>query len=186
MPSTWFMILSPAVFPSVNGRHDLNQWTISPGYAICKHPEALMAAMQQTGSFIAYSEKRDSMLYTPEMSRRGRAIELWASLKVLGKSGIEELVDGLCARAQQVAEQLKAEGFQVLNEVVFDQVLVTGKTPGQTGRFLKHLRQSGEAWCGGANWHGQPVIRISVCSWATTPADIERLVTALVTARERS
>jgi glutamate/tyrosine decarboxylase-like PLP-dependent enzyme len=124
------------------------------------------------------------MLYTPEMSRRGRAVELWATLKILGRSGVEELVDGLCARAQQAAEQLKAEGFHVLNDVVFNQVLVAGDTPEQTGVLLKGLQESGEAWCGGANWHGQPVIRVSVCSWATTEKDIDRLVAALVAARQ--
>lgn len=170
---------------SVDGHKTLNT-PYDSGIVLCRHPEMLAAAMQATGSYILYSENRDGMLYTPEMSRRSRAVELWATLKVLGRSGVEELVDGLCARAQQAAGQLKAEGFQVLNEVVFNQVLVAGDTPAQTNALLKHIQQSGEGWCGGGNWHGQPVIRISVCSWATTSKDIDRLIAAFVVARQQA
>jgi glutamate/tyrosine decarboxylase-like PLP-dependent enzyme len=168
---------------SVDGHKTLNT-PYDSGIIICKHPEALVAAMQQTGSYIIYGENRDGMLYTPEMSRRGRAIELWATLKILGKRGVEELVDGLCDRAQQFAAQMRAEGFEILNDVVFNQVLVTCGTPEKTAATLKSLQQSGECWCGGARWHDKPVIRVSVCSWATTSEDINRTVAAFVKARQ--
>ena len=125
------------------------------------------------------------MVYTPEMSRRSRAIELWATLKFFGKSGIEELVDGLCARAMQFAERLAAEGFRVLNQVVFNQVLIACDSAEETNATLLNIQKSGECWCGGATWKDEPVIRVSVCSWATTPADVERSVAAFVTAREK-
>jgi glutamate/tyrosine decarboxylase-like PLP-dependent enzyme len=153
---------------------------------LCRHPEALVGAMQNSGSYIVYSQNRDSMLYTPEMSRRSRGIELWATLRTLGRSGIEELVDLLCARAGQAAVQLRAAGFHILNDVVFNQVLVAADTPGQTAAMVPLIQQSGECWCGGAQWHGQPVIRISVCSWATTEEDIDRLSAAFVTARDKA
>ena len=167
---------------SVDGHKTLNT-PYDSGIVLCKHPEVLSAAMQATGSYIIYGENRDGMLYTPEMSRRSRSIELWATLKSIGKSGVEELVDGLCERAQQCAQALHAQGFHILNEVVFNQVLVAGDTPEQTAAVLKNLQQSGECWCGGARWHDTPVIRVSVCSWATTPEDIRRTVRAFVKAR---
>lgn len=74
---------------------------------------------------IEYSRNRDGMLCTPEMSRRARAIGLWATLKALGRSGVEELVDGLCQRARQFAGLLRDEGFHMLNDIVFNQVLVS-------------------------------------------------------------
>jgi glutamate/tyrosine decarboxylase-like PLP-dependent enzyme len=169
---------------SVDAHKTLNA-PYDSGLIFCKHPEALASAISQaTGSYIIYSENRDGMLYTPDMSRRSRAIEMWALLKTVGRSGVEELVDGLCERAQQVAGQLKGEGFKILNDVVFNQVLVACETPEQTAAMVKHLQQSGECWCGGSIWQGKPVIRISVCSWATTPKDIERTVAAFVSARE--
>jgi glutamate/tyrosine decarboxylase-like PLP-dependent enzyme len=168
---------------SLDGHKTLNT-PYDSGIILCKHPDALVAAMQAAGSYILYGENRDGMLYTPEMSRRSRAIELWATLKILGKNGVEELVDGLCARAQQFAKKSSAQGFHVLNEVVFNQVLIACDTPEQTAATLKNLQQSGECWCGGARWHETPVIRVSVCSWATTEEDINRTVAAFVEARQ--
>jgi glutamate/tyrosine decarboxylase-like PLP-dependent enzyme len=156
------------------------------GIILCKSREALVTAMQASGSYIQYGDNRDGMLYTPEMSRRARAVELWATLKYLGRGGVAELVDGLCDRAVQFSQQLQAEGFRILNDVVFNQVLVACDTPKKTQATLKSIQESGECWCGGSVWNGQPVIRISVCSWATTPADIDRSVTAFVNAREKA
>ena len=37
---------------------------------------------------------------------------------------------------------------------------------------------------GGAEWNNEPVIRISICSWATTMQDIDRSVEAFIDARK--
>jgi glutamate/tyrosine decarboxylase-like PLP-dependent enzyme len=108
---------------------------------------------------------------------------LWAVLRFLGRSGAAELVDGLCDRAAQFADLLKKNGFQVLNEVVFNQVLAACETPDRTTATLAGIQVSGECWCGGTTWQGQPAIRISVCSWATTPEDVLRSVQAFIKAR---
>ena len=155
------------------------------GIVFCKQRETLVSAMQATASYILYSDKRDGMHYTPEMSRRARVVELWATLKYLGKEGVEQLVDRLCEHATHFANQLQNQGFHILNEVVFNQILVACNTPEQTKRTLENIQKSGECWCGGALWKGVPVIRISICSWATTAADVERSVTAFVNARDR-
>ena len=154
------------------------------GIILCSHREALVTAMQATGSYIHYSEKRDGMLYTPEMSRRARVVELWATLKSLGKEGVEQLVDRLCDHANRFDVELQDRGFRILNEVVFNQVLVACDTPEQTRATLENIQKSGECWCGGAVWNGESVIRISVCSWATTEADVMRTVSAFANARD--
>jgi glutamate/tyrosine decarboxylase-like PLP-dependent enzyme len=153
------------------------------GIVLCRHREALASAMQATGSYITYSEHRDGMLYTPEMSRRARAVELWATLKALGREGIDLLVEGLCQRAEQFAKGLRAQGFRILNDVVFNQILVACETPDLTRLTLEAVQSSGECWCGGSTWNREPVIRISVCSWATTAADVECSIEAFVEAR---
>ena len=126
------------------------------------------------------------MLYTPEMSRRARAIELWATLKYLGKAGVDELVFGLHQRAVQISRELEAEGFQILNDVVFNQVLAACDNDDITNRTMIQIQQSGECWVGGATWDGKAVIRISVCSWATTEKDITRSVRAFIAARNKA
>ena len=110
-------------------------------------------------------------------------MELWATLKLLGKEGVEALVDGLCDRAAQFSNLIQQAGFTVLNEVVFNQVLVTCATPDETAATLAALQRSGECWCGAGKWHDTPLIRVSVCSWVTDEADIKRTVRAFVSAR---
>jgi glutamate/tyrosine decarboxylase-like PLP-dependent enzyme len=144
------------------------------GILLCRDREALGTALQASGSYIAYSEARDGMLYTPEMSRRSRVIELWAALKSLGRSGLEALVDQLHERAVQMASRLRAAGFEVLNDVVFNQVLVACENDALTQATIDRIQKSGECWAGGATWFGRKVIRVSICSWATTPDDVER------------
>jgi glutamate/tyrosine decarboxylase-like PLP-dependent enzyme len=156
------------------------------GIILCRNRETLASAMQAAGSYILFSDKRDGMLFTPEMSRRARGIELWAALRTLGRDGVEELVDRLCRHAGRFAGLLRDRGFRILNDVVFNQVLAAGDTPEQTKATLDNLQRSGECWCGGAVWNGEPVIRISVCSWATTDADVDRSVAAFVEARKQA
>ena len=167
---------------SVDGHKTLNT-PYDNGIVLCKDKEALVQALQASGSYIAYSLNRDGMLYTPEMSRRARVVELWAALKFLGTEGVADLVYGLHERAVQFSRELKAEGFTVLNDVVFNQVLVGGGDDETTRRMLHHIQQSGECWVGGARWNDKAVIRISVCSWATTQDDISRSVRAFCAAR---
>lgn len=170
---------------SVDGHKTLNA-PYDSGIVLCRDKDALTHALHASGSYIAYSENRDGMLYTPEMSRRARAVELWAALKYLGKEGVDALVYGLHERAVQVARELEAEGFQILNDVVFNQVLAACESDAITAETMRHMQASGECWAGGASWQGKTVIRISVCSWATTEADITRSVRAFVAAREKA
>ncbi|MEN8199246.1 MAG: pyridoxal-dependent decarboxylase [Thermodesulfobacteriota bacterium] len=161
---------------SLNGPYDC-------GIILCRHPKALAAAMQASGSYIHYSSERDGMVYVPEMSRRARSVELWATMKALGRAGIEELVDSLHTLALQLAGGLEDNGFQIVNEVVFNQVLVACKSGDATRATLANIQKSGRCWCGGATWQGEPVIRVSICSWRTGSADIEAAVASFVEAR---
>lgn len=168
---------------AVDGHKTLNT-PYDCGIVLCEDREALVSALHMTGAYIVFSEtNRDGMLLTPEMSRRARIIELWATMKFLGKPGIAELVATLHERARQFAQELQAHHFEVLNEVVFNQVLVSCGTDELTTRILKGVQDLRECWCGGSTWDKKKVIRISVCSWATTAEDISRSVKSFVKAR---
>ncbi|SHF92865.1 Glutamate or tyrosine decarboxylase [Microbulbifer donghaiensis] len=170
---------------SVDAHKTLNT-PYDSGIVLCSDKEALINALQASGSYISYSENRDGMLLTPEMSRRARVIELWAALKYLGKAGVDELITQLHKRALQIAEELRAENFTILNDVVFNQVLVACDNDTLTNQTMSHIQASGECWAGGANWKGRSVIRVSVCSWATTKEDISRTTRAFVAARDKA
>ena len=185
---------SKAHAPLVRGMEGADSWSAdahktlnSPydcGIILCRRPEPLVTALQNTGEYIIYSRERDPMLYTQEMSRRARGIELWATLKYLGRAGVGELVARLCARAKQMEALLREAGFSTLNEVVFNQVLVSCTDPDLNPRLLTALQNEGVCWCGGSVWQEKPAIRISVCSWATTQKDIDASAQAFIRARK--
>ena len=169
---------------SVDGHKTLNT-PYDSGILLCRDKDALVMALQASGAYLNFSENRDGMLYTPEMSRRARAIELWAALKYLGSDGVDELVYGLHERAVQFAAELKSAGFKVLNDVVFNQVIVAPSDNDETTQsILEAIQQSGECWMGGSVWKGKKIIRISVCSWVTSEQDISRSVQAFIQARQ--
>ena len=167
---------------SVDAHKTLNA-PYDSGLIFCRHRDALTQALHMTGSYIIYSENRDGMLYSADMSRRARAVELWATLMALGRSGVAGLIEDLQQKAVYFADCLRQAGFTVLNEVCFNQVLVSSGDSAQTKELLKLIQASGECWCGGGSWHGDDVIRISVCSYRTTRQDIDRSVQAFVAAR---
>ncbi len=170
---------------SFDGHKTLNT-PYDNGVIMCRDRDALVGALHASGAYITYSDARDGMLHTPEMSRRGRIFELWAALKYLGKSGIDDLVCGLHLRAAQFARELRSRNFEVPNDVVFNQVLVACDDDEITRETLRRVQQSGECWAGGTQWQGREVIRISVCSWATTERDVMRSVEAFTAAREQA
>ncbi len=168
---------------SVDGHKTLNT-PYDCGIVLCKDRPALMQALQASGAYLQLSEQRDGMFTTLDMSRRARAVELWATLATLGRTGMDALIARLVGHAQHLARLLQADDFLIVNEVVFNQVLIQCTTPTETQLTLQHLQQSGEAWCGGTTWNGKPAIRVSVCSWATETHDIERTARAFRHSRD--
>jgi glutamate/tyrosine decarboxylase-like PLP-dependent enzyme len=166
---------------SVDGHKTLNT-PYDCGIVLCNDREALVSALHVTGSYLMHGENRDGYSYTPEMSRRAHVIELWAALKYLGQEGVRDLVEGLCNRTNQFEDEIKKAGFKVMNDVVFNQILVACENDEITSKTLELIQKSGECWCGSAQWDNRKVIRVSVCSWATTAEDISRSVKAFVKA----
>ncbi len=161
---------------AVDGHKTLNT-PYDNGIVMCNDNEAIVSALHMTGSYIVVSDQRDGMYYTPEMSRRARIIELWAVMRYLGKNGIAQMVNGLHERAVQFHDELSnIKGFELLNDIVFNQVLVRCDTDELTEKTLKRIQDLRECWVGGSMWEGRKVIRISVCSWATTEEDVTRSV----------
>ena len=167
---------------SLDGHKTLNA-PYDNGLVLCSDGAALQAAMAATGSYIVYSDQRDGMTFTPEMSRRARAVELWAALRSLGRQGLDDLVTGLAQRARQLADGLSQQGFEIRNQVVFNQVLVGLPDDAQIATLIAALQAGGQLWVGGATWFERPVVRVSVCSWATDAQDIEAVIAAFTAAR---
>ena len=151
------------------------------GLVICRRPEHLRAAMSVSAAYLEQQDVRgEPYQYTPEMSRRARGVEVWAALRALGRAGVADLIERSCRYATRFAEGLRSAGYQVLNEVVSNQVLVAFGDAETTRQVVAAIQAEGVCWCGGTVWQGQAAMRISVSSWATTEEDVERSLAAML------
>ena len=161
---------------AVDGHKTLNT-PYDSGIILCADKEAITSALHMSGSYIIESTERDGMFFTPEMSRRARIIELWAIMRYLGKNGIDEMILTMYKRAKQFANEIsQIPGFSVENDVVFNQVIVKCNSDKLTEKVLSNIQMLRECWLGGSMWFGKKVLRVSVCSWATTENDISKSV----------
>jgi glutamate/tyrosine decarboxylase-like PLP-dependent enzyme len=103
----------------------------------------------------------------------------------LGRSGLADLVERNCGFARRFAEGLAAAGYSVLNDVVLNQVLVSFGSDTETQAVIEGIQADGTCWCSGTHWNGRAAMRISVCSWATTPDDVERSLESMLRIAER-
>lgn len=149
--------------------------------ALVRDADSLRAAMAITAEYLpTNSPFRNPSDYTPELSRRARGVEVWASLRSLGRSGAIELVERSCRQARRFAEGLRSAGYEVINEVVLNQVLVVFGDAETTRSVATELQTEGTCWCGVTVWQGRTAMRISVLSWATTDVDVERSLDAML------
>jgi glutamate/tyrosine decarboxylase-like PLP-dependent enzyme len=154
------------------------------GIALLRDPSALRAAMSINAPYLVHGEDRDPSNYNPELSRRARGVELWAGLRSLGRQGMAAIVERTSSHAKRFAEGLKAAGFEVLNDVVINQVMVSFGSAEKTLRTIARLQAEGTCWCGSTVWQGRTAMRISVSSWTTTKDDVERSLAAMVKAAQ--
>jgi len=154
------------------------------GIALVRDVRHLRAAMAISAAYLAPGQLREPSHYTPEMSRRARGVELWAALRSLGRAGLSGLIERTCSHAHTFAERLREAGYEILNEVVINQVLVSFGPPQVTRAVIEKVQQDGVCWCGVTEWQGRTAMRISVSSWATTNTDVEMSLAAIRRAAE--
>ena len=155
------------------------------GVAIVADRDAHRAAMAVQASYLQQGEPvREPMDWNPELSRRARAVPVYAALRSLGRSGVAELVDRLCACAERFAGLLdERSGMEVLAQGL-NQVLVRPTDADLTDRLVSAIQREGTCWTSATTWRGVRCMRISVCNWRTTDADVERSVEAIARALE--
>ena len=183
--------LSPLYAPLLDGVSLADSWAIDchkwmnvpqdSGLVVVREPEHLRRALSAgNAAYLTQSAEREPWQFTPDSSRRARGIELWAAMRSLGRSGLRELIERNCRQAGLFADRLRAAGFEILNDVVLNQVLVSFGSPEETRRIVAAIQADGTCWCAGTQWQGHTAMRISVSSWATTDDDVERSVAAMI------
>ena len=136
--------------------------------------------MAASAAYLQQDDEREPYHFTPEMSRRARSVDIWAALSSLGRNGVIEMIERCCQHAQRFAEGLREAGYEVLNDVVLNQVVVAFGDAAMTSAIIKNLQQEGTCWCGSTVWQGRTAMRISVSSWATSADDVERSLQAII------
>jgi glutamate/tyrosine decarboxylase-like PLP-dependent enzyme len=168
---------------------DAHKWLNVPydcGVAFVRDREAHRAAMAVTAAYLLQDAEgpREPMDWTPEFSRRARGLAVYATLRALGRDGVSELVERLCACADRFAERLPDAGFEVVSHGL-NQVLVACEDDAATDATLAAVQAEGTCWPSATTWRGRRCIRISVCSWLTSFADVDRSVDAMAAALGR-
>jgi aromatic-L-amino-acid decarboxylase len=171
---------------------DGHKWLNTPydgAMAVCRDAGALAAAMNGDAVYAAAGAGplgRDAQKnLTLEFSRRARGVPVWAALRTLGRDGVGAMVDRHRAQARRLADGLRAAGFDVVNRVVLNQVLVRCATDAATLEARAEALATGDLWFGPTVWRGRPAFRLSVSSWRTTDADVDAAVARLAGVRAR-
>jgi len=187
---------SKALAPLAEGLEAANSWATDAhkwlnvpydcGVAIVREPDDLRSAMSISGAYLLTSGQRDQIDYSPDSSRRARAVDIWAALKSLGRSGLAEMIDRNCRQAVRIANRLRQNNVEILNDVVLNQVVVAFGDADRTNRVIKAVQADGTCWAGATVWKNRDAMRISVSGWATTDADIEKSLDAILKAHREA
>jgi glutamate/tyrosine decarboxylase-like PLP-dependent enzyme len=169
---------------------DAHKWLNVPydcGLVFTAHPDAHRGAMGMDAGYFIRSEKsleRDGVDWNPELSKRARALTVYAAIRELGRRGIADMIERCCAHARLFAELLGKEAeVEILNDVVLNQVLVRFfDDDALTAQVVERVQDDGTCWVGGSSWAERGVMRISVCNWSTTAGDVARSVEAIIRA----
>jgi glutamate/tyrosine decarboxylase-like PLP-dependent enzyme len=180
---------------------DGHKWLNVPydsGYAFVADPKAHFASMSHRASYLVREEgARDGIDWGPEWSRRARGVATYAAIRQLGRRGIADLVERSCRQAHSLVTRIGGlPGAEVVWEPTVNQGLVrflarrAGATDAdhdrRTDDVIAALLRGGEAFFGGVTWRGKRCMRVSVCNWQTSDADVERAVAAVRGALARS
>jgi glutamate/tyrosine decarboxylase-like PLP-dependent enzyme len=161
---------------------DCHKWlntSYDCGVALVRSRDALAAAMEASAPYLP-GAATEGMGLTPQSSTRARGVEVWAALASLGSDGIVGLVEQCCRMAARFAARMWEAGFEPLNQVVLNQVLISFGEPERTEAVIAAVQADGMCWCGPTTWHGIRAMRVSVSSWCTTEEDIDRSAAAVI------
>lgn len=179
---------APSTRPLVAGLAEADSWATDGhkwlnlpyenAVAVVRDAAALTGAMSIRAPYLVESGEREPYDSTPDLSRRARAVDWWAALKALGRDGVADLVERTCAQARRAAEAFRAAGFEVLNEVVLNQVVVAFDDA--TDAVVRGIQADGTCWAGPTHWRGRDGVRFSFSSMHTTEADVECSLAAVL------
>lgn len=163
---------------------DAHKWLNVPydsAVQFTRHLSLQSEIFQNAASYLPQEVSASNFVHlTPENSRRLRALSAWFTMHAYGRETYTRLVQHHCELAQTLSGWIDgSELFERLAETRLNGLCFTLKTPAglattdEINQFLAALSRDGRAFTTATNYKNQPAVRMNICNWQTSLADIE-------------
>ncbi|MGA9859214.1 MAG: pyridoxal-dependent decarboxylase [Solirubrobacteraceae bacterium] len=169
---------------------DAHKWLSAPmglGMLVTPHGDLLARAFAVSTGYMPadVAEAADPYAISMQWSRRFAGLKILLSLALVGRLGYAEQLERDVALGRRLADELSADGWQVVNQTPLPVVCIAqdGRDAAWHQDVVDRVLSTGDAWVSVVVLAGRPAIRACVISYRTTAEDVDSLVQALRGAR---
>jgi len=178
---------------------DGHKWLNVPydcGFAFVHDIRLMGAAFGHSAAYLPQASDPEPVLgaLAPEMSRRGRALTVWATLKAYGRQGIQRMVQESIDLAQYLCSLISdLPDLELLAEAPLNVVCFRFNPGGRSEEELNQINHAlgdalladGRVFVGTTTLDGRVGLRPAIVNWRTRREDINLLVFAARQVGER-
>ena len=164
---------------------DGHKWLNVPhdcGFAFVRDPTLLTKVFSASASYL---DEEVFAFRAPDLSRRARALAVWATLAAYGRNGYRAIVERCVDNAAHVADAVEeADEFELLAPAPLNVVCFRYRPPDIPEAELDELNlrigrailRDGRVYVGTTRWAGAVAFRPAFVNWQTTTADADLML----------